>query len=87
MQRQVGDSQIKQGKMSQEIFYEKVAKELFVNAVQKLQAQGQTKRPASTIVGREQFIYIIPVTHATLEGKYLCDVCAERTNNQTGKKI
>jgi hypothetical protein len=33
MQRQLGDSQIKQGKMSLEIFYEKVAEGLLANAV------------------------------------------------------
>jgi hypothetical protein len=49
--------------MSLEIFYENVAKGLLVNAVQKIQAQRHTNR----LVGREQFIYRIPVTHARLE--------------------
>jgi hypothetical protein len=33
MQRQLGDSQIKQAKISLEIFYEKVAEGLLANAV------------------------------------------------------
>jgi hypothetical protein len=43
MQRQVGGSQISKEKMSLEILYEKVAEGLPTNAVQKIQAQGQTK--------------------------------------------
>jgi hypothetical protein len=35
MQRQLGDSQIKQEKMSLEIFYEKVAEGLLANVTQK----------------------------------------------------
>jgi hypothetical protein len=44
MQRQVGGSQISKEKL--EILYEKVAKGLLTNAAQKIQAQGQTNRPA-----------------------------------------
>jgi hypothetical protein len=53
--------------MTQEVFYETFAEGLFVNAIQKIQAQSPTKWPANTIERREQFIYIIPVTHARLE--------------------
>jgi hypothetical protein len=41
--------------MSLEIFYEKFAEGLLANAVRKIQAQGQTNRPAKRLVGREQF--------------------------------
>jgi hypothetical protein len=87
MQRQLGGSQIKQGKKSLEIFYEKFAEGLFANAVQKIQVQGQTNRPAKRLVEKEQFIYRIPVTQARLEGKsqHLCHVCAEKSKHQTGK--
>jgi hypothetical protein len=37
MQRQLGDSQIKQGKKSLKIFYEKVAEGLLASAAQKIQ--------------------------------------------------
>jgi hypothetical protein len=43
MQRQVEGNQISKEKMSLEILYEKVAEGLLANAVQKIQAQGQTK--------------------------------------------
>jgi hypothetical protein len=42
MQRKVGGSQISEKKMSLEILYEKVAEGLLANAVEKIQAQGQT---------------------------------------------
>jgi hypothetical protein len=91
MQRQLGDSQIKQEKMSVEIFYEKVAKGLLANAVQKIQALGQANRPASRLVRREQFIYRIPVTHVRLEGESQCAcsvcVCAERSKCHIGKTV
>jgi hypothetical protein len=38
MQRQLGDSQIKQGKKSLKIFYENVAEGLVVDAILKVQA-------------------------------------------------
>jgi hypothetical protein len=87
MQRQLGDSQIKQGKKSLEVFYEKFAEGLLANVVLKIQAQGQINRPANRLVGREQFIYRIPVTHARLEGKLQrsCCVYAEKSKRQTGK--
>jgi hypothetical protein len=44
MERQVGDSQISNEKMTLEILYEKVAEGLLTNVVQNIQAQGQTKR-------------------------------------------
>jgi hypothetical protein len=77
MQRQVRGSQISKEKVSLEIFYEKVTEVLLTNAVQKIQAHVQTKRPGSRLEWKEQFVYRIPVTHARLEGKSLCDVCAE----------
>jgi hypothetical protein len=46
MQWQLRDIQIKQGKKSLEIFYEKVAEGLVIDAVRKVQAQGQTNRPS-----------------------------------------
>jgi hypothetical protein len=42
--------------MSLEIFYEKFAEGVLANAVQKIQAQGQTNRPANRLVRGEQFI-------------------------------
>jgi hypothetical protein len=69
--------------MSLEIFYEKVAESLLVNAVQKIQAQGPINRPASRLVWREQFIYRIRETHPRLEGKSQC-VCMQ---HQTGKTV
>jgi hypothetical protein len=50
---------------------------LLANAIWKIKAQGQTNRPASRLVGREQFIYRIPVTYARLEGISQC-VCVCR---------
>jgi hypothetical protein len=81
MQKQLGNSKIKQEKMSLEIFYEKFAKGLLTNAVLKIQAQGQTNRPANILAGRERFIYRIPVTQARLEGKsqHSRRVCAEKS--------
>jgi hypothetical protein len=75
--------------MSLKIFYEKFAKELLANAVQKIQAQGQTNRPAKRLVGREQFIHRIPVTQAGLEGKsqHSYRMCAEKSKCQTGKTV
>jgi hypothetical protein len=65
--------------MSLEMFYEKVAEALVAKAVRKIQAQFQTNRPVSRLVGREQFIYRIPVTHARLERKFQCVcVCREK---------
>jgi hypothetical protein len=43
MQRQVAGRQISKEKMSLEILYKKVAEGLLAIAVQKIQAQGQTK--------------------------------------------
>jgi hypothetical protein len=43
MQRQEGGSQISKEIMSLEILYKKVAEGLLANAVQKIQAEGQTK--------------------------------------------
>jgi hypothetical protein len=75
--------------MSLEIFYEKVAKGLVGDAVRKVQAQGHTNRPANRLVGREQFIHRILVTHATLEGKSQRSsrLCAEKSKFQTGKTV
>jgi hypothetical protein len=75
--------------MSLEIFYEKVAEGLVIDAVRKVQAQGQTNRPANRLVGREQFIHRSPVTRATLEGKSQSSsrLCAEKNKLQTGKTV
>jgi hypothetical protein len=75
--------------MSVEIFYKKFAEGLVIDPIQKVQAQGQTNRPANRLVGREQFIHKIPVTHATLEGKSqrsIC-LCAEKSKLQTRKTV
>jgi hypothetical protein len=75
--------------MSLEIFYEEVTEGLLANAVRKIEAQGQTNRPASRLVGREQFIYRIPVTHARLEGKFqcTCSVCVQRETITRPEKL
>jgi hypothetical protein len=72
--------------MSLKIFYEKFAKGLLANVVQTIQAQGQTNSPAKRL-GREQFIYRIPVTQTRLEGKSQRSyrVCSEKSKCQTGK--
>jgi hypothetical protein len=72
--------------MSLEIFYEKFTEGLLTNAVRKIQAQGRTNRTASRLVGREQFIYRIPVTHATLEGKSQC-VCVQTERSARPGKL
>ena len=48
--------------MSLEISYEKVAEGLLVSAGTDIQVQGQTNSPASRLVGRDHFLYRIPVT-------------------------
>jgi ribosomal protein S14 len=52
-----------------------------------VQVQGQPSSPAGRLVGRDHFLYRIPVTHVKLEGKSQrsCRVCAERSKHQTGK--
>jgi hypothetical protein len=59
---------------------------MLVNAVLKIQAQGKTNRPARRLVGTEQFIYRIPVTHARLEGKSQC-VCVQRETSARPNKL
>jgi hypothetical protein len=54
MQRQMEGSQIKQEKMSLEIFYKKVAEGLLANAVQKISCSRSDYRPAQ----RENSLYI-----------------------------
>jgi hypothetical protein len=51
----------------------------------KVRLTGQANR----LVGREQFVHRIPVTHATLEGKsqHSCRLCAEKSKLQTGKTV
>jgi hypothetical protein len=85
MQR-LGIAKSSKEKMSLEIFYKKVTKGLLANAViQKFQAQGQTNTPANRLIGREQFIYRIPVTQSRLERKSQC-VCVQReTSARPGK--
>jgi hypothetical protein len=55
----------------------------------KIQAQGQTNRPAKRSLGTEQFIYSIPVTQARLEAKSQCSYCvrAQKSKRQTGKTV
>jgi hypothetical protein len=62
------------------IFYKKVTEGLLATARTEIQAHCQTHSPAGRIIGRENFLYRIPVTHAKLEGKsqHSCYVCAER---------
>ena len=55
-------------KITLEIFYEKVAEGLFASVGTDIQVQGQTNSPASRLVGRDHFLYRIPVTHAKMEG-------------------
>jgi hypothetical protein len=47
--------QSKQGKMSPEILYEKVAEGLLTRTGTEIQAQGQTSSLAGRLVGREHF--------------------------------
>jgi hypothetical protein len=63
--------------MSLDIFYKIVTEGLLANVIRKIQAEGHTIRPASRLVGREQFMYRIPVTRARLEGKSQC-MCVQR---------
>jgi hypothetical protein len=56
MQRQLGESQIKQGKNVTGMFYEKVAEGLLANAVRKIQAQGQIAGQLAD--SRERTVYI-----------------------------
>jgi hypothetical protein len=56
-------------KKSFEIFYEKVAEGLPASASMEIQLQGQTSSPAGRLVGRENFLCRIPVTHTKMEGK------------------
>jgi len=76
-------------KMSLEVFYEKVAEGLLATAGTEIQVQGQTISPAGRLVGRDHFLYRIPVTHAKVEGtsQRSCRVCAERSKHQTGKTV
>ena len=76
-------------KMSPEIFYEKVTKGLLTSAGTEMQVQGQTSSPAGRLVGRDHFLYRIPVTHARVEGisQLSCRVCAEKSKRQPGKII
>ena len=68
--------------MSLEIFYEKVAKRLLGSAGTEFQVQGQTGSPAGRLVGRDHFLYRIPVSHVRLEGKSQCSchVSADQKN-------
>jgi hypothetical protein len=74
-------------KIKLEIFYEKVAEGLLASASTEIQVQGQPSSPADRLVGRDHFLYRIPATHATLEGKSQrsCRVCAERSKRYTWK--
>jgi hypothetical protein len=76
-------------KLSLEILYEKVAEGLLASAGREPQVQGQTSSPAGRLIGRDHFLYRIPVTHGKLEGKaqHSCHVCAERSKRQTGKTV
>jgi hypothetical protein len=76
-------------KIALEIFYEKVAERLLASAGTEIQVQGQPSSPAGRLVGRENFLYRSPATHAKLEGisQRSCSVCAERSKRQTGKTV
>ena len=74
--------------MSLEISYEKVAEGLLASVSTDIQVHGHTSSPASRLVGRDHFLYRIPVTHGKMEGTYQrCHVCAERSKCQTGKTV
>jgi hypothetical protein len=72
-----------------EICYEKVTEGLLASAGTEIQVQCQTCSPAGRLIGRDHFLYRIPVTHAMLEGKcqHSCHLCAERNKCQTGKTV
>jgi hypothetical protein len=76
-------------KLTLEIFYKKVAEGLLASAGTEIQVQGLPSSPAGRLVGRDNFLYSIPATHAKLEGKSQrsCCVCAERSKRQTGKTV
>ena len=63
--------------MSLEISYEKFAEGLLASAGTDKQVQGQTSSPASRLVGRDHFLYRIPLTHG---GNFsaLSRVCREK---------
>jgi len=75
--------------MSLEIFYEKVAEGLFASVGTDIQEQGQTNSPPSRLVGRDHFLYRIPVTHAKMEGtsQRSCHVCVQREASATPGKL
>jgi hypothetical protein len=79
--------QIKQEKISLEMFYEKVTEGLLASAGTENGTQGDNKSAAGRLVGRDHFLYRIPETHATMEGssQRSCHVCAEKSKRQTGK--
>jgi hypothetical protein len=68
-------------------FCENVAEGLLASAGTEPQVQGQTSSPTGRLIGRDHFLYRIPVTHAKLKGKSQrsCRVRAERSKGQTGK--
>jgi hypothetical protein len=76
-------------KMLLEIFHEKVGEGLLDSVGTEIQVQGQTSSPAGRFVGRDHFLYGIPVTHAKLEGKSQRSFCgsAERNKCQTEKTV
>jgi hypothetical protein len=70
-------------------FYKKVAEGLLASAGTEPQVLGQTSSPAGRLVGRDHFLYTIPVTHAKLKVKSQrsCRMRAERSKRQTGKTV
>jgi len=82
-------NKISKKKMLPKVFYEKVTEGLLASAATEIQVQGQTSSPAGRLVGRDHFLYRIPVTHAKVVGTSQCScrVCAERSKRQTGKTV
>jgi hypothetical protein len=53
-------------KMALEIFYDKVAEGLLVNAGMEIKVQSQCSSPGGRLVGRDHLVYRIPVKQAKL---------------------
>jgi hypothetical protein len=58
-----------QNEIPLEMFCEKIAEGLITSAGTEIQVHGKTSTPAGRLIGRDHFLYRIPVTHAKLEGK------------------
>ena len=66
-----------------------VAIGLLASAGTTFQVHYQTSSPASRLIGRNHYLYRIPVTHAKLEGKswHSCLMYAERCKHQARKTV